>query len=621
MRLLLPVFFTGLLLLGIFLLPYSVPMHQISNSQAWEYGFNSTVAQGMIALMLLGLFLWQLFLGRLPMDRDLIFRTILPPEELESPRLLLYTMGFLQLVTCILVLGWYSILPLSHYGEITYFIQRIEAMVLGGRPYVDFAFDYGPAMLALPVGIYRAFGGAISVEAAYTATLIIHYTIGFALVAYVVSQLNARGRVMILALVGFQWINPTMGLNYTPLRFTIALASLFAVRHLYRVTRGWMPARAIALLGLVGFLLPLVNFSISPEMGLALTVSLAVYFAWFALGPERKQALLVVPVLAGVMAAAVLFPRPYFDSMLSFGTGGANFPLFPTIHIVAFLAAAIWVFPRLGVIAIREREAAPFAAGLAILCGLFILPATGRCDSGHVWINGMGMLMVALGAASWLKPRWWHTVLGVYALIFPVMQEFATWDGYKDQMEGVVAMRNQLGTMQYESDNFAKLAPGDARPAIHYSKLLPAQGLDSLPKAKIGLPLGDVEVMERFLKLSGRYVPEYHIAPYGDIFDATDLVRKYADMKAMEYVFVPTSYLAWLQPMDEQAEMQQQGAADCKFLSGILLFPVDLPAVHPLFRPDRDIIRHIAQEYQVAARYQSGILLRRKDATTAAPTP
>jgi hypothetical protein len=300
----------------------------------------------LIALLLLALFGWQLRFGQMTLDRDPVARTVQPEAEPFSIRPLVYTMGILQVVTCILVMMWFSVLPVSHYGEITYFIQRIEAVILGRVPYRDFAFDYGPAMLALPVGIYRLSHAALSVEAAYAISLVIHYAIGFALVAYVVSQLNSRGRVFLLALIGLQWINPTMGLQYTPLRFTIALASLFAIRHLHRLTRDF-PSRRLPLLALGGFLLPLVNFSISPEMGLALTVSLLAYFLWFLFGAERRLAVLALAVVAGVVVTALWFPRPYFDSMLSFGKGGANFPIFPTIHILGFLARRLGQWPLL----------------------------------------------------------------------------------------------------------------------------------------------------------------------------------------------------------------------------------------------------------------------------------
>ena len=605
-------------LIAIFLLPYHVPMHDPTDSQAWEFGYNNIVAQGLIALLLLCLFAWEFFFGNYRIDEDLLARTLVPENPPISNRPLLITMAVFQAISATIVIVWYHILPLAHYGEFTYFIQRVEAAVLGGAPFVDFAFDYGPAMLALPVDIYRIFHGAVSVEAAYAASLVIHYILGLALIAYIVSQINTRWRALIMGLFGFGWINLTMGLNYTPLRFSIALASLFAVRHLHRLTRQ-SPGRQMVVLGLAAFFLPLLNYSLSPEMGLALTLGLCVYFFWFLFGPERRLALLAPLVLAGVGVTAFWFPRPYFDSMLSFGKGGANFPVLPTMHILSFLAVAIWAYPRLGLIAVREKSAAgPFCAAFAVLCGLFILPATGRCDPGHVWINSMGIFIVALAAMSWMKSRWQYGLLGAYIIIYPITLQISFWDHYDGQIEGVLSVRHMLQNYSYHPDNYAGLPPGAPLPRIHYSKLLPmSPELNDFPKAKIGMPLGDDEAVQRYLALTGRNVPEYHIAPFGDFFDASSFDRKYQDLKAMKYVFVPMDYLNYLMPSTpflDARQAQLQAQADCKFLSSLLIFPVDLPLVHPLLHSDGTIMKRIQKEYNLVKQYPNGVLLKRKDA-------
>jgi hypothetical protein len=607
-----PVFIVGIFLPGIFLLPYHVALKIPSNSQSWEFGFNNTVAQGFIGLMLLALFAWQLFTGKPVAEDDAVATVVLQDPEPFGVQPLLYTMGILQMLACIAVLVWFSILPMSHYGEITYFIQRLEALLLGQKPYVDFAFDYGPFMLALPAAIYHLSRGAISVEGAYAAALMIQYVLGMALLAYVVSQVNMRWRVALLAILGFLWINPTMGLNYTPFRFTIALASLFAVRHIHRATRE-TPGRGILLLGLAGFFLPLLNYSISPEMGLALTIALLVYFPWCAFTAERRLALLSLAVLAGLAFTALVFPRPYFDSILGFGKGGQNFPLFPTMHIVAFLGAAIWIFPRLGIFAVRERsDAGPFCAALAFMCGLFILPATGRCDPGHICINSQALFIIALAAASWLRPVVRYGVWGMYIVIFAALMEVSNWNGYQGQIQSAIAIRGQLSGMHFDADNYAGLAPGAPRPPLHYSKLLPMAGLEAMPQGKIGLPLGDNEQMERFFKLTGRYVPEYHIDPYSDMFGEADLTRKYADMRRMDYIFLPAMYYHYLRPVNEAAQARAQADADNQFLSGILLFPVNLPLVHPLPHLEADITRKIAHDYaDLVKEYNGGVLLKR----------
>ncbi|HEX4085203.1 MAG TPA: hypothetical protein VHY22_09845 [Chthoniobacteraceae bacterium] len=595
----------------IFLLPYHVPLSAESPSQSWEFGFNNTVAQAAIALMLLALFAWQYLSGPKSLEGDPVAQSVIARDEPVRLRSLLMVMVSFQLLTFAVLIIWYTVLPMTHYGEFTYFTQRVEAAIMGRAPYADFAFDYGPAMLSIPVALYHCFGGAISEEQAYFATLVLHYLIGLALVAYVISQINGRARLLVMAFVAFQWINLTMGLQYTPLRFIIAMASLCAVRHIHRAFDG---GKRIALLAAAGALFPLLSFSISPEMGLALTIALLVYFGWCFFGPDRRLSALVVSVLAGLGISMLIFSPAYFASILSFGKGAASFPIFPTAQILGFLAAAVWVFPKLGVLALRDKSGgAPFCAALAFLLGLLILPATGRCDPGHVWINSMGLFIVALAAASWLRPAAWYTLCGVYVLIFPISVQISIWDHYQQPIMGVLETRAQLANVVYDPDNYDHLAPGAPRPRIHYSKLLPMGGeLEQLPKVKIGLPLGDDEALERYLKLNYRDIPTYHIAPYSDIFGPADEQQVFKEFQSMDYIFVASYYLNYLRPFDPQYRMRAQGEGDDRFLSGLLLFPVDLTPVHPMFIPDMDIMRRIAQEYGLVKQYSNGVLLKRK---------
>lgn len=111
--------------------------------------------------------------------------------------------------------------------------------------------------------------------------------------------------------------------------------------------------------------------------------------------------------------------------------------------------------------------------------------------------------------------------------------------------------------------------------------------------------------------LTGRNVRDYHIAPYQDIFDAAQLPRKFADLDKMEYIFVPRDELDYLQTTPgELAKIQ--GEADAEMMSKLLLFPVSMAPVHPLFQSDYEIMRRIAAEYDVMTKYPAGALMKRK---------
>ncbi len=133
----------------------------------------------------------------------------------------------------------------------------------------------------------------------------------------------------------------------------------------------------------------------------------------------------------------------------------------------------------------------------------------------------MGLMILVLAAMSWLPQKWWYSGWALYIILFPVTLKIADWNGYKGQIEGELAARRQLATIHkaqatrgqpasaaYNSDN-TPIRAGRFPPAHPLQQLAPMTGLDSLPHEKIGLPLGDNETMERYLKLQGRYVPEY----------------------------------------------------------------------------------------------------------------
>jgi len=583
-----------------------------NGSQSWEFGFNNTTAQVSIALMLLAIFAWRQLTDHSDIHNSSVVRAVIGEHEPGSLRTLWLVMASLQIVNLMILLIWYRVLPYTHYGEFTYFMQRLEVMVGGAVPHRDFDFDYGTGLLAAPMFVYNLFRGRLSLEDSYFSVLLVHWAVGYCLLAYLVSRLNVpRYRPLVFLLLAVPFLNLTLGLQYTPLRHTIALASIFGIRHAYLDTVD-SPRRRWILMGLGGLLLPFVCFLISPEMGLALTVALLAFFGWFIFGPERRLALLVAPVLASIGIAFLVFPRAYFNSMLSFGKGGASFPIFPTMHVLAFLAVAIWVFPQLGLIAVRDKTAAgPFCAGLAILMGLFILPAMGRCDAGHIFINSIGLLMIALAASTWLAPRWNYSIFGGYTLVFAVMIMAAFWDNYKEPITDALNARSQISQIPgFSQDNYPDTS--GSMPAIHFSKLLPQPTfLNDLPDTGIGVPMGVDEATEQFLYLTGRMGSQYHIAPYFDLFDPSTLPREYADIRKFEYILIPQQYVGYLQ-INEQQRFRMQGDADCKFMSGLLLFPIDMPPVHPTFVPNIFIMRDIANEYGIVKQYPGMLLLRRK---------
>jgi hypothetical protein len=597
----------GVLFAAIFVLPYCVPLSTPNLSLSWEFGFSNAAARGLIAFLLLFLFGWRMLFDRSFARTQPVALSVLGQPAPGRARAFLCTVAALQALACGLLIAWYRYLPYAHFGEMAYFMQRLESMLLGRLPYRDFGFDYGPAMLWGPVALYRASHGGLSIEEAYLIVLLLDYILGFALLAYAVSQVNSRARPILFALLAAPFFIATMGLNYAPLRFAIAPASVLAVRHLFRALDGsrWrLPALAFT-----AFLLPIANCAISPEMGIAVIAGLSVYFLWFLFGKDRLAALPALGVVAGAAVVAGFFPRGLFDSVFSFGQGGNDFPVLPNAHIVAMLAAATWVLPALGAMAVREggREG-PFCAGFAVAAGFLLVPATGRCDCGHVFFNSLGIFLLALSAATFLGKRWRNFLFVSYSVIFILGGQYLFWTYYTPAFERAFVSRQELARITYISDNGSSIPA----PAIHFSKLLPPDPwTDGLPHVPIGLPLGADERTERFLMLTGRALPEYYIAPHADLLEPSQMSRKFADLGNMTYIYVPRFYFKYLAPKDARADAAAHERDDNAYLSKLFCFPTRLTAINPVFEPEEEIMRRIALDFTIVQPGPLGVLLKR----------
>jgi hypothetical protein len=599
-----PLLVTGVFLLGIFVVPYRVALPAPSVSASWEFGFNNGAARELIGVMLLVLTAFRLFWPERDSRDDALSGTVGDGLPGQFCRALWAVMIVFQAIACAMLVAWYRFLPYAHYGEMAYFIQRLDVMLLGRVPFRDFHFDYGPGMIWPTLFLYRLTGASISIEAAYLITLLFHYFVGFGLIAYAVSQVRSRSPAVVFAVLAFPFLNLTMGLNYAPLRFAIAPASLLAVRQLQRRFSSGSASHLLVLC-FAAFVLPLLCCAVSPEMGLALAGSLFVYFGWFAFGASPRRAL---PAVSIIVAGLIAFLEPdWFSNVFSAGHGGLDFPLLPTVHVLAMLAALIWIWPRLVVLAVRQpARRGAFCAGLATLLILMVLPATGRSDAGHVFLNDLALFLVVLGAATWVDgPRKYGIIAG-FTLIFPVLGLVTFWNDYRPAFQRAVLSRRQLVGLSYVHENTAG--------PLHLSKLLPVDPwLGALPRIPIGLPLGADEATERYLTLTGRAIPEFYIAPHSDLVEPGQLGRKFADLDKMAWIYVPDYYFHLANPSDPDNDPAVQARRDNAFLSSLLLIPIDLPAINPPFNPDAFVIRRIIRDYALVTRYPAGVLLKRRN--------
>jgi hypothetical protein len=146
---------------------------------------------------------------------------------------------------------------------------------------------------------------------------------------------------------------------------------------------------------------------------------------------------LLIADLALVVAANEL---KIFETLKTFGAGGYSIPIVPAAHILLFFFACglISVF-----VSARFREGSR-GDGMLMLVSVSVgaLPAAlGRCDTGHVALSGMGILIVATVLASNF-PRVWSWYRAVFVVVFIL------YPGFLSLVEVPASLASRIVTQQ-----------------------------------------------------------------------------------------------------------------------------------------------------------------------------
>jgi hypothetical protein len=578
--------------LGVFWLPFQVPPLGIVFSVSQAFHFNNQAA---IAALLVGMALATWWSWRNPSDAPLTPSPPDQPDQQLSWRPLLVTLGVSGLWLTLVGLATVEAPQLNGI----YFVNRLFCLQAGWKPYRDFEFAYGPAMLYVPV-VLRNWTG-LSVNAAYMLALWMFAWGGLFLLWWVVRQVHAPKHDQIVAFLlvaAFPAINPECGIEYTLTRYAGGLAALVAARiAVEKLPRRWL---AVAVCHLI---LVAAVFSISPEVGLAFLAALIVY--WFLEYRAGSTWLIYtaathVAVLAGL---ALLAPRNAFLSVRGFGAGSNHLPLFPSPYNLLYVGTLlVAVAPILSdaVRAVLEKKhgfgvfgtlTAPFAVH-----ALAMMPAAlGRADAGHVVYNGTAVFLLALlmpiRKTPWaISGRFLYR--GVFFLVFPIMTVALDRALLLPMLEN----RAILQAVKWSEDHPFSLAASGLEKALgeeQWSRRL--NNLTYMRQASLenqfpGLsgygpicePIGLPDILT-VLGTHGALQPEYYFS-LTDESPAPAVSRKVADLRTCQYAIVPRGFLGGLPPV------VRLNTGD---LSRLLMFPVETaPEVAPPNRPFFDYLKN-----------------------------
>jgi hypothetical protein len=588
---------------GIFILPWYVPVAEPNASDSYRYGFNNSVAILAVGVSLGALFVRLLLRRGKTALPGLLEETLALDNPAPANRGLLQAL-FLSIVAFCgfnAALFWFT--PFFGFAEMNYFRSRLEMFAIHRLPYSQFAFLYGPAMLTLPYRLYTTAHGLLSLEQAYLTILLLHWMVGLCLVAYCVRLLVPAARqVIVYWVIALVFFNPMLGCNYTPLRFTLPLAALlFTHRAVFGSGRRGIGSHLLA--ALTAFLGTFANFEFSPEMGLAVTVTLVIYSAALLRTPRRAYAYCGVAALVGAAAAVLPWGLDYMHAIFSYGGGGA-LPILPGPGMLMFLAAAFLLLPGLAVLGISSRGSqGVLGIALCTLSGILIIPSLSHCDMPHLAYNGLPIFIVGAAALARLNDlRWFKGAVLAYFLMFGVIAEWPFLFHFGYSFKEALADRAQMRVHPVPAP-----APTNI---VYYSKPFPLmQGLEPLlAYGPIAAPLGCTQDIERFLIVHGQYVVGCHSSNQPDVFVMKDVERTIQDLKDFHTILVPKRYFAPGPPPDEDAD----DSLHSKRIRHLLLFPAKLVPLHPLFQSDWMEMPAVKQQFVQIAEFRDYVIMVRR---------
>ncbi len=594
----------------VFVLPWSMPVKGPIVSESYTFGFSNVTAHLGLALTLAVLFGIRLFMPDLAARDRMLADGLIGAPAGRSRSMTITTLLCIGFSVGV-VGGWWHTLPFGYFGESTYFLTRLDRMTIGQVPFRDFDFGYGPAMLWLPFLIHEAAHGFLAMDTAYIATVLMHFTLGILALDYIVSclHISQAWRAGLMAFATVATLNITLGVIYTPLRFVYALWAVLFLHNTLRSSPAWKSC-------LFCFVLPFAGLLLSPDSGLVTCIATVVGLLWCLRTGERTLVFRALAVGGSVVLVLALFGMGYFKMILFFGGGAYNFPILPTPYILSILFSACWLLPRLAASGWTSRDqTAPVSASLLVALGLFLPAALGRCDPGHVLLNGMGILIIAVAAAVYEKRFAIKIAAIVAALAIFITNQIGFWNHYDALIKNVFATRKALAENRHQRDEGeslvqSSLSQESKKQRFDWAKRVPfgPDLLDLLRYDSIATPIGAAEDIDRFLKASGRYVPEFFVPPYGGTFTPETVAQKLEELKKSDILLVPQSALGHLQQVDVTA----YGRSWSEFMSRLFVYPVNLLVANQPYTPDAVIMRALAVDFAVEARFRDYLILRRK---------
>lgn len=364
-----------------FTVPYIFPSSAVSVSASYDYGFNNKIGVLILAFTSL-VILYISFKGNTNTGNVYFF--VKTDESLKRTFLWLLV---IEILLCVFV--WFCTGHTFGVGESGFFLPKLNDLIHGRKLYTEIDFPYGSLLLYIPAAFYYVMP-FLGVQGAYFLAFTIANCVGFYLLYNLLCSINFDKKVKIWLLVGVFLIGGkpiSAGMNYSFIRFVPPLYFL------YRINSGLNKNSVIKNLFLI-IASSIISFNLSPEIGIVYGVTLIISYLVFAFIEERKY------MLYSILSLLILITQLYLGFMVgmfsgigAFLSGSLNWPFVFSLPLVFFFTEVFVLAYQMGKQLRSIKENFVLLSLELMSCGM-LLGALGRCDPGHLFWNGLFLLLV-----------------------------------------------------------------------------------------------------------------------------------------------------------------------------------------------------------------------------------
>ena len=244
-----------------------------------------------------------------------------------------------------------------------------------------------------------------------------------------------------------------------------------------------------------------------------------------------------------------------------------------------------------------------------------LLPAAfGRCDPGHIAVNGYALFMLCFAVAANFSKLAMQLWAAVFAVVFVVLLQFSYFSHYEALLKQPFQIRALLAANpEAQSQWRAVWASITSQPNIRslpWKKVVPPPSalLQLKPNETVGMPFEMDISLERSIKALPIFKPVYFQPPISTALSPRDIDRTFEDCLNLSLILIPEHLVA---TANASVDLAQYAEGTSKFVSGLMLFPVVVPMVNEPYFPDRDLVSRLLQHCDVERTSIDGVLALR----------